>query len=159
MRFLRIRMIHTSTAVYGIVAGGSREFLKSADVTRFLESFKTWDDPPRQPPSGADRVKGWIEQLQSAEDFERLIAMRELAKLGAEAKDAISRLEKLACDGIPEERDYAKLVLPSIRRAIASAPAANQKVAAPICEILFLAQPTASKKEKFAESWNAKVGI
>jgi hypothetical protein len=102
----RVRLVHTSSAVYMIFAVGTVDFLDGDLVKRFTESFKTWDEPAQEPPTGAERVKDLIQRLQRPEPFDRLFALRALAKLGAEAKNAIPQVEKLANQGTEEERRY-----------------------------------------------------
>jgi hypothetical protein len=122
---VRVRMVLTSSAVYVIFAFGSADFVDGELVKRFTESFKTWDEPAQEPPTGAERVHSLIQRLQSPEPFDRLFALRALAKLGAEAKDAIPFVEKLANEGTKEERPYARLVLEALRRAAPTAAFAS----------------------------------
>lgn len=63
----------------------------------------------------ADRVKILIQRLQSDDEFVRMLALRDLARLGPTAREAIPHVERVANQGTEDERRVASVVLRILR--------------------------------------------
>lgn len=63
----------------------------------------------------ADRLKVLIQRLQSDDEFVRMLALRDLARLGPTAREAIPHVERVATQGTEDERRLAAVVLRFLR--------------------------------------------